>query len=324
MIAFLLLPPVTKAIAIFLSCTSFLSLLAQEIELKQFSVGSNEMSYARYLDHSEPTALLLSFFPADSLAADQYMQQYYPLADKQGWLALAFPFAEIKNAKHWQAVQKVIQAELSIKDGDWKVYNLVDQSPWITSWPEKAGEPHLDGHILNVLKHPLGKGSFVVLDNLPIAVIGDHQKLDSLIDSIAYAGAWLKEFKSSVPESTRSLTSVLPQLDKAIVWMDSLTSQIRDSTILAGFEGKIGIANKLPEIVKEGRKVRVEVFVPYAADCRFELTDLSGDAAWTQRGFRGRGMSSFDIPTRGLNWGVYQLEVEVGIHIQRHKIIIRG
>ena len=296
--------------------------LAQPLVTTSFRVGSQNLDLVRYLDHSDPQALLLTFLPADSTIAnaEQWMNRIYPLADKNGWIVISVDPGSADNDSYWKALNASLKAELGEKE--LPLYVLTEGVHF-----ELLERLHADvspvAAVVSITPEAVSAGDNAWMDNTPVAFILQDSVPAALIDSVNRGGAWSRIDWLTGGESSTDVVR-LPTIDQAMTWCDSLANILDDSAHAVAINQKIGVTNTIPEVVREGRKIEVEVFVPRPADCTFQLTDLAGKKAWEEKGFKGRGPLSFSVPTRGLNWGVYELEVEVGSHINRHKIIIRG
>jgi len=315
---------VKKAILILSFLGLWYAASGQEIEALMLKTKFKELNYARFLDHSAPEGILLSYCLEDSTSTADWLQQLYPVADKNGWLALVVPYKPADDKKHWQAVSALLRSERDSLESSVPVYLLVHQAPWIAEIPELEVPLNVGGFVLTSAERPEGRKAYQFVNNKPIALLGANHAADSLVDSIRWGGAWLRDYQTDEAVEGTPLMSLLPAIDEGLSWVDSLSSLLRDSSDAGSMNAKAGITNRLPEVVKKGRPISIDVFVPSPADCRFELLDLSGEAAWSTSAFLGRGNVQYSIPTKSLNWGVYQLEVEVGSYINRHKIIIRG
>ncbi len=140
-------------------------------------------------------------------------------------------------------------------------------------------------------------------------------------DSLYRTGRWVREIQITAddPYYFERKEEVLMELWN---WMDERLTAIQDSTWCATYETTL--LSKVPEVVREGKYVELELQIAEPGDVEIDLLDLSARSVHQTHVFLGKGKHSFRIPTKGLNWGVYKLEVDGPGMIEKHRIMIRG
>lgn len=105
-------------------------------------------------------------------------------------------------------------------------------------------------------------------------------------------------------------------------WVDDQVDRLQDSVWLAAYQTEL--TSTIPEVIREGKKVELILEVAQEGEFEIDLLDLSAHPVHEVKEFLGKGTHRFEIPTKGLNWGVYKLEVDGPKMIEKHKIMIRG
>lgn len=140
-------------------------------------------------------------------------------------------------------------------------------------------------------------------------------------DNLQRTGRWVTEVAliSEEPYYFNQKEEVLLDLWK---WMDEQLSTIQDSSWRTTYQSRL--LNEVPEVVREGRFIELELQIAEPGDVEIDLLDLSARSVHQTHVFLGKGKHSFRIPTKGLKWGVYKLEVDGPGMIEKHRIMIRG
>ena len=121
-------------------------------------------------------------------------------------------------------------------------------------------------------------------------------------------------------------TSPFPSeaIKSSLLWMDSLSLILEDSSAHAKLSKGAGVKNAIPEVLRQGESIEVEIEVYEAGHCIIEILDLSTEVIFSKNEILGRGKHRIKIPTKGLDWGVYNLEIKGTGFETVQKFMIRG
>jgi hypothetical protein len=113
-------------------------------------------------------------------------------------------------------------------------------------------------------------------------------------------------------------------IKSSLLWMDSLSVILEDSLANAQLSKSAGVKKTIPEVLRQGKSIEVEIQVYEAGYCVIEILDLSTDVVFTKNELLGKGTHLIKIPTKDLDWGVYNLEIKGTGFETVHKFMIRG
>lgn len=150
-----------------------------------------------------------------------------------------------------------------------------------------------------------------------------NQELDSVIDMLSSLGFWVNQ-TAFADDSKIFEKENYPSIQRALDWSDSLSLIVRDSLKRTELYSMAGLQNTIPEVLRQGKGIDLEILVTTPAEFRIEMVNLSSEAIWSERAFFGRGIHKIRVPTDALDWGVYHLEIQGAQVDSRYKIIIRG
>jgi len=149
----------------------------------------------------------------------------------------------------------------------------------------------------------------------------DNDSARIVRDSLSYLGHWVKEIMviGDDPYYVEQRKEVILQLFQ---FNDSITSLLQDSASLAALKNRL--VNTIPEILRQGQVIPVELQVAEQGLFKIELLDLSGKAVLSEHRFLGKGLHKVHLQTKALPWGVYKLVVDGPKLLEKRKIMIRG
>ena len=150
-----------------------------------------------------------------------------------------------------------------------------------------------------------------------------NQESDSVIDMLSSLGFWVNQ-TAFADDSKIFEKENYPSIQRALDWSDSLSLIVRDSLKRTELYSMAGLQNTIPEVLRQGKGIDLEILVTTPAEFRIEMVNLSSEAIWSERAFFGRGIHKIRVPTDALDWGVYHLEIQGALVDSRYKIIIRG
>ena len=110
----------------------------------------------------------------------------------------------------------------------------------------------------------------------------------------------------------------------AMNWLDSTNALLSDSTQWSEFQRLPLVSSSIPEVMREGQKIHLELNISEPAQYTFQLLNLSAEIVRKNEQVLGMGSHRIAIPTKGLAWGVYHLEIATRTVQFRQKIMIRG
>ncbi|MEX2596052.1 MAG: hypothetical protein WEC59_03905 [Salibacteraceae bacterium] len=143
----------------------------------------------------------------------------------------------------------------------------------------------------------------------------------TIIDSLEVAGQWVKSslLQSEHPYFINDRKAAFTAM---FGWVDSVNQMLNDSNLMTGL--KTQITSQIPEVVREGKAINVDLFFAENGPFKMSLNNLSGESVSKVETQTGKGNRSFLLPTKGLDWGVYRLEIDAPELFHKYTIIIRG
>jgi len=89
-------------------------------------------------------------------------------------------------------------------------------------------------------------------------------------------------------------------------------------------EFRTSVAGNLPDVIRQGQKVEVEIMVYQNGEYIVDLFDLSAKSVFHRELYLGKGRHMVELKTNDLDWGVYKLQISGSKFLYKHKIMIRG
>ncbi|MGD1847772.1 MAG: hypothetical protein ACFB10_20460 [Salibacteraceae bacterium] len=148
-------------------------------------------------------------------------------------------------------------------------------------------------------------------------------RLFPLSDSLRQSGAYVQTTMLKGVGHTIDLEDRDVQLSKAYRWVDSVASNLTDTTAVAA-SLNAGLQTEFPEKVKSGTVIPIEYLFRQPGDFTFIITDLSGKTLATKTMKVGKGRRKFKVSTDDLPWGVYLIKIIGPQNQEMHKFMVRG
>jgi len=87
---------------------------------------------------------------------------------------------------------------------------------------------------------------------------------------------------------------------------------------------KTEVINNLPDVIREGQQIEINVLVQENGDFLLDLLNLSAESVFHEEMYLGKGKHTFRLNTNDLEWGVYKVQIDAPKFLYKHKIMIRG
>lgn len=295
---------------------------AQQVNKAKFSTTKGSIEYAYFCESSQPKGLLIAFEDNDASKwnMEAWCQELYPIAEKNEWL-LVVPALPVDNVDRAALVANFIgsfddsvdvsNARFIVLGSAWE--RLEDVIP--NNIPGLVISPSFDSLRLGRLE----------ADNLAIAIHAsvrqDQAKL--LVDSLAGLGIWTRYVETS-EEDAYYIEDHYQVYDNLLLWVDSMQKVLSDTVALEKLTTQSGLENQIPEVLKQGQKIRLSLWVNQPGNYHIQVLDLSSKAVFERDSFLGKGKHEITVPTKDFEWGVYHLEIIDQNIRERHKFMIRG
>ena len=160
-----------------------------------------------------------------------------------------------------------------------------------------------------------------VPESLLVSIIGEKNNpfWTMISDNLVEKNIWLNA-RNIEP----GLVVPAEALQESFLWMDSLSNLLSDSMAYDKIREESGIMNSVPEVLRQGRTIKIELNLFDAGNYSFEVLNLSTESVFQMEKLLGKGNHIIEIPTKDLEWGVYILNIN-GVDIDsKQKFMIRG
>lgn len=303
----------TKRIFLFvlISCGVICGLQAQGLQSLLHNHAGQSLAYDQYQASGSPEVALVVML-ADSmqaLNAEDAHQDLVALANANNARMI---LVDARKGWNVDAVKSLLDAT------DVKKLRRICLASACQTWPnEYAAVP-------TVMLGPVfqGRVSDSLLESVFIAKPAIKSD-DRFSDSLSLAGAWVKteSYKMAHPWFFDQRVEVI---ENGLKWLDSIASQAGDSVSMAKFAQRPLLSNELPEVLREGKDIVLNLNIHAPATYKVQLVNLSAEIVSSEARILGRGTHTIKISTKGLPWGVYHLEIATTTVLFRQKIMIRG
>lgn len=160
-------------------------------------------------------------------------------------------------------------------------------------------------------------------DELVYILIGNDSSTFQVKKTLDSAGVWV--FQPSFEELNKPFAKEsLGWYYRQFEFIDSMSFALNDSNAKDVLLKKAGIINGIPEIVKQGRKIELSIFVVEQGVYEIKIADLGGKEVFSSTSFFGKGTHKLEVGTKSFEWGVYRLFVSGASMREQHKFMIRG
>lgn len=311
-------------ITLLITCFAFLAAMAeaQHVQTRTFSLKKDRLSYAYFCESESPKGLLVAFMDSTSgkWTAASWCQELFPIAEKNEW-ALIVPALWPWNERSQAMVMPLVTAYRDSVESD-RVRFVSSGAGWTIARPLLQAavpgliiSPQLDSLGL------MGLGN----ENVAMAIHASARKEQAraLGDSLAQLGLWLR-FESVTADDPYYVDNHYEVYDNLLLWVDSMQAVLQDSVQLISLERASGLKSEVPDVLKQGQRIELEIWVSQPGKYNVQVLDLSSHAVYEERLFFGKGRHTVVVPTKDLNWGVYHLEIIDRNIKERHKFMIRG
>lgn len=149
----------------------------------------------------------------------------------------------------------------------------------------------------------------------------DNDSSKSWIDSLQRQGVWVIQKKVRgedyyyVDQHQQLVTRIWNSIDSTVTRLSDTVWSSQYATELMG---------NIPETVREGKYIELSIAVAVQGDFSIRLLNLSAQPVVNIEQYLGKGTHHFRVPTKGLDWGVYKLQIDGPTIIEKHRIMIRG
>jgi hypothetical protein len=297
---------------IMLVVVSTLTLKSQEG--KRFNGKTGWLEYLEFQASGEPQKLFV-VLGSDGESKEQLLADYKPIAlTYNARLEIVTSKTEDIGALINEGFNKGLWLSDSIKSTTMIIYG---ESCW------NLDPTHLNSNS-SILINPvydsvLEKLTFEKEYFIGIVNANKDSSVSAVINALSTSGAWIN-YSSYADDNSFDQFRVMQEID----WVDSLTLSLNDSLQIAAYRQNLGLMNEVPEIVRQGRQIEIELANYNVGECTIEILDLSSKVVYEKSVYLGRGHHNFIIPTKKLEWGVYSLKIEGAGIKTLNKFMIRG
>lgn len=279
------------------------------------------MPYAHFCESSSPTGILLGLYDAGAgWTPEVWCRELYPYADKNGWLLLV-PQLSGEVVADEKAVLGLLEHYKDSTSSARVAWMALGSGGAVALQLAGANMPGLIvSPVQGLLLWPAGKKP-----ETAVALAGDvgNKWLALLHDTLAVTGQWTRLY-SHAEGQEYYIEDHYKVYDQLLVWADSMGSVVKDSAARGALDGKAGLVQPVPEVLKQGQQIVLKLRITQQGHYKVEVFDLSAKSVFAEKHFFGKGVHTVSIPTGAFNWGVYHVEVAGGNIKGRYKFMIRG
>lgn len=295
----------------------FLFVKGQEIVTKQLEINRELQLYAYFSETDLPSKTLLAFYNSDTAVwnAIKFCQELAPIAEKNGYDLVVPQISESFDISTFLNAWSIRPSKL-----DSTIFMVNGSSAKFASQLLHAGIPGL-------IVMPFDSSFQVHSEQLkPVSIITDTERYplqDLWIDSLKRSDMWLTA-NDIATSHYYYIDNYYEVYDREILWLDSLSHFLNDSTARTEWLAKSGLQNEPAEVYRQGNKVELKLKMTNPEEVTVQVIDLSANVLAKSSKLYGIGMHDIAIETRDLEWGVYNIEIKGDKLIKRFKIMIRG
>lgn len=302
-----------KHILIFIALVLCQPKISAAQEVKSWNGRFGKIEYLDYQSSGSPENLWIVDLP-NGKSRDELATDLIPVANK---LKAKFVLIELSKSPR-KAVNDVFLKRAWMTESIVSITMVAFQENAVASLEQSENcnryvfiNPVLDTSIKNmVLPEDLLLSAILESDN-------DESRL--MVQEMEKKNIWTKRDYSQHIISFPSDAFI-----SSIKWMDSLSSIIDDSVSYSQTRSDAGVKSMVPEVMRQGKPIEVKINVIESGECHIEILNLSTQVVFSQKQWLGKGSHIVKIPTKNIEWGVYNLEINGRGFESVQKFMIRG
>lgn len=293
----------------------------QEVRQRKHTNGPGEaFPYAFFCESSSPRGILLGLPEAGGKwDHESWCSELYPIAEKNEWLLLVPKRGQDLQTDVGRVERLLAVYRDSVTNINTRTIALGNADVLALAFVSK-GIPAL---IISPGGKNLEWNGTPAETAVAISTNADNRMAAALSDTLARAGLWLRMAIHN-EEADYYIHDHYQVYDNLLLWVDSMNLQLTDSTARSKLYARAGVTSAIPEVLKQGEPVPLDLWVVTPAVYTVQVFNLSAHPVHTLKRFMGRGKHTLALPTDSLDWGVYHIEVTGAGLRQRYKIMIRG
>jgi hypothetical protein len=314
--ALLILPALMKYPAILCLLLAITSAFGQAVETKQFLWKKQKMDYAFYQPEGEVKQVLIALVDAAdaSWKCQSWAQELTWLANKRSAIIVApAPAESTLDENAWRAFLSGLEGAPSIDSVFFVILGAGIKASTTLINMGLSGLVIAPTDSLPISNHELGV--IALIDSR-----GEDQS-ERVRGTLEASGAWVLH-RMIISEHPYYFDERQPIIFGLFHELDSLNAVLSDESKSQALQS--ALLTSIPEVLRQGVPIKMEIFVAQQGKFVVEVHDLSGAKVYTDDRFFGKGKHPFILPTRQLDWGVYKIVITGPGFMVKQKFMVRG
>ena len=293
------------------------SLLGQAVYMHSIKLKSGALKLASIKDTLRPDHLLFAFADDDteSWKYTSWTQELHWLASERNALVVSPDTKERELT--WSEIESVMS---HYKDS----VSSLEKTEFMTLGSGvRYGCDLLSHGFKGLIISP--SASFKSSTEIKVSSVGVIQTLDSedaliVKDSLERLGHWVVHHQqfSSDCYYIDGYKEIYQAVFEAV---DSIAHVVSNDS---NYSAKTIVTNVLPDVIRQGKQVEINIQVMENGAYSLDLLDLSAKSVFHKEMYLGKGKHSLSFNTEDLDWGVYKVQLDGPKFLYKHKLMIRG